>query len=1014
VARVSSPTLLGRSDALARLDAAWVRAGSGRPGVVLLAGEAGIGKSRLLREAAALAQAAGGIVALGSCLHLGSAPLPLAPVTGIIRQLSRSADGTVLTALGPATEDPAGLSTLLASAAGPTADLALTEPAARARMFESVLGLTTRLAAYRPVMLGIEDVHWSDPATRDLLTYLTRNATAERLLLVLSLRTDGLAPADPVFGWLAELMRAVDADRIDLERLGSGDVAGLVAAITGAAPGPRVLDDIWRRSEGNPFFVEELLAAGPGRAPRTLAEILVARVAVLSPTAGRVVRAVAVSGAPIGDQVLAAVLGLDPAVLRDALREPIDAGVLRVDDTGLIRPRHALLGEVIEDSLLVGERRDLHEALARALDEAAPAADDEAAAHAAARARHWDAADRPLEAYRASLDAAQAATSVFAHSQAATHLARALELGPRLAEPPTRDERVETLLRAADAFDLAGDPDAAIDCVRQALSLVDEDEDPRTGGALHSRLGYLRWVTGHTEAALAEHHSAVALVPPEPPSAQRAHALAALAGALMGAGRYAESRSHAEVAVTVAARAGAALEESRARTILGSDLVALGELEGGIAELRAARRLAERDGPLDVLVVAHHNLALNLLLADQRDEAVSEAVAGRDLARRVGLGRRYGPHLTGVAVDALFRSGRWDEAAELADPELAAQPVSRAMLYLSAVRVRLHAARGETGLAAERLAALEQVGGDDLDPDLRAYLALARSETALASGRRDEALGEAHDGLAALHGSDDEASGLPLLAITARILADTADDARAARRPAEAAAAGSEAEAAASVAVEVAEHVRTSSARAIAARATADAARAVGDSSAGQWSAAADAAEDAGLPLLAAEARLEQARSMLRTRTDRQAAATALRSANEAAVNLGAQPLLAAVATLARLARIEIGPSPGDADELASSDAGSPATSRSDAALPGPFATSLSARELEVLRLVADGRSNGQIADALFITRKTASAHVTHILDKLGVGNRLEAAMTAARLGLLEPVDAGDEERSGR
>ena len=114
------------------------------------------------------------------------------------------------------------------------------------------------------------------------------------------------------------------------------------------------------------------------------------------------------------------------------------------------------------------------------------------------------------------------------------------------------------------------------------------------------------------------------------------------------------------------------IQESRARNVLGSDLVALGEPDAGLAELRESRRLAGLAGTLDWLVVAHHNLALNLLLADHRAEAVEEAIAGRDLARRMGLERRYAPYLVGVGADALFRSGRWDEAVTLADETLAA------------------------------------------------------------------------------------------------------------------------------------------------------------------------------------------------------------------------------------------------------------------------------------------------------------------------------------------------------
>ena len=1005
----------------------------------MLAGEAGIGKSRLLRELAARSEDRGGLALVGACLRLGDSPMPFVPIAEIVRPLARSPDAEVRRALDGARAD---LAALVPSLAGEGADHAvsadavdgsrpdanappsrdLTESSARARLFEGILALAGRLAVRRPVLLGIEDVHWSDPATRDLVTFLARNLVEERILVVLTLRTDGLSRADPVVGWLAELLRVLAAERIDLDRLVVDDVGRQVEAITGRAPTAESLRTIWQRSEGNPFFVEELVASGAaGRpedairldlgasVPRTLAEVLLSRVAVLSASARGVVRAVAVAGVPVEEGVLDAALDLGAAELVAALREPIDAGLLRVDEAGRVRPRHALLGEIVEASLLAGERRALHEALATALDAAPAGAGEAAAAISAARARHWLAADRLPEAYRASLDAADAASAVFAHEEAAGHLALALDLGPRLSPPASVEARVALLLRAVDASDLAGDAATAIDHVVEALALVDEGGDAVAAGSLYSKLGYLRWVSGQGEAAFEAHRRAVALVPPEPPSPERARVLAALGGALMGAGRYAESRTICEEAVRVAERSGATSEESRARNMLGSDLVALGQVDDGLAQLRGARRLAGLGGPRDLLVVAHHNLALNLLLADHRDEAVREALAGRDLARRVGLERRYAPHLVGVAADALYRSGRWTEAAILADEMLAVVPASRATLHLVAVRARLHAGRGESEEAAALLAEAAATDGNDIDPDLGAYLALASAEVAFAAGAVGDALAAARAGLAALEGSDDETSRLPLLAAAARALAELAEDARAGRDAVDAASAATEARSLAEEAGRIAGRLQTPAAAALAARAAADAGRAAGEPAVTAWQDAVDAADGGGLGALAAEARLGLADALLRSRGDRSLAESALRAAATAASALGARPLAATIGALARRARVDLSPSSGGPGA-----AGSPASATGVSGLVvgetskaagtrAPRASSLSERELEVLRLVAEGRTNGQIAEVLFITRKTASAHVTHILDKLGVSNRLEAAMVASRLGLLPP-----------
>ncbi len=1011
---ISSPTLVDRVVELERLRDVWLAVEAGQPRFVLLSGEAGIGKSRLLREFGIGVEARGGRILTGACMQLGEMPLAFLPVAEMVRRLWRSGDPAADAALEPARRELAALVPALAggeparAADGDRRAADLGQAAARARLFEAILGLFQRLAAERPLLVGIEDVHWSDPATRDLVTFLVHNLDVERLLVLATLRVDGVARSHPVMPWLAELLRGPAAERVDLPRLAEGDVGDQVAAITGTVPEAGSIRALWRRSDGNPFFVEELLAAGEDRArarpgppedrdgiPVSLVDVLLARVGTLPPEVERVVHAVAVAGTPVEEDLLEDALGVPAADLRSALRTPIEAGLLRVDEAGRVCPRHALLGEAIEASLLAGERRDLHEALARAFDDAAAAGGEAGASIAAARARHWLAADRPEEAFPAALDAADAASAVYAHAEASRHLLDALEIDRLRTTPLDPAARIALLMRAAEALDIAGDDDAGFRAATEALALVDEAADPATAGVIHGKLGYFRWLRGAGEEALAEHRRAVALVPSEPATPERAQVLAALGGALMAMGHYAESRDVSREAVRIAETAQAVVPECRARNVLGSDLVALGEVAAGLEELRESRRLAALGGTLDMLIVAHHNLALNLLLADHRDEAIHEALAGRDLARRLGLERRYAPYLAGVAADAMFRSGRWDEAAALADDSLAAVPGSRSVLYLVAVRARLHAGRGETNDAADRLEAAARLAGDDPDPDLAAYVALANSEAALLSGLPAEAVEAAGVGMQALEGSDDAGSEIPLLAVAAEATAELAADAVAGREADRARTLAADAATLAGRARELAAVSPTRSALALAARAEAEAARAAGEPAVDRWGAAVEAADDAGLVFSGAAARVRYAEAMLLSRSAREPAAMAIRSARDAAVWLGAVPLLDRVLELARRARVDLDRAPVEA--LAA-----------EASRPRPAST-LSERELEVLRLVAQGRSNGQIADELFITRKTASTHVTHILDKLGVSSRLEAAMTASRLGLLPPDEADDQ-----
>ena len=244
--------------------------------------------------------------------------------------------------------------------------------------------------------------------------------------------------------------------------------------------------------------------------------MLLGRVDALPPDVERVVHAVAVAGTPVEEALLERALGVPAVELRGSLRTPIDAGLLLVDEAGRVGPRHALLGEAIEASLLAGERRDLHEALARAFDGAHVAGGEEGASIAAARARHWLAADRPTEAFSASLDAAAAASAVYAHGEASRHLLDALDLDRRRPDPLSPADRVALLVRTADVLDIAGDDEAAMDLSTEALGLVDEVTDPTTAGVIHGKLGYFRWLRGAGDEALAEHRQAVALVPSDP------------------------------------------------------------------------------------------------------------------------------------------------------------------------------------------------------------------------------------------------------------------------------------------------------------------------------------------------------------------------------------------------------------------------------------------------------------------------------------------------------------------
>ena len=656
--------------------------------------------------------------------------------------------------------------------------------------------------------------------------------------------------------------------------------------------------------------------------------------------------------------------------------------MLLIGDDGRIGFRHALVREVAAEELLPGERRELHERLASVLSERTELAEPSPAGAAAELAFHWEGAGRSSEALGAAIDAGAAAARVAAWADADRQYERALRLADATQLPEGID-RVELLRRAAEAAELSGDLPRAQTLIDGALAVAEETGE--RVALLHARHGYLRWTQGDNDGSLAAYERGLALLPKKPPSAARARILGSLAGALLGLGRYDEGRTVASDGVACAEAAGAKSEESRARNVLGSILVALGDVEEGIAQLELSADLAAEAGPSDMRVIGPYNLAVNLAMAGRLREAQAAAARGVEAARTEGLQRRYGMDLAALEGDVLTRLGRWDDAAEVMNAGLALDPSGRGTIYLATARGRLHALRGDVETARSWFSIADELAEGQIDADLAGYLARARAETALVDGDADSALAIARDGLIPLEGADDHFVRSPLLVLTIQAAAEVAEAGRAAQAGAEPAA---------EVATALAElESQTASApmvAAIKAHAVAEASRMDGESDPELWADAAARYGEIPDPFGVAYARYRSAEAILRRDGIKADVGALLRDAADDAAALGALPLYRSIETLARRARV-----PMDRPEPAKL---APERERRPAGL--------SAREIEVLRLVADGRSNGEIGEALFISRKTAGVHVTHILDKLGVANRVEAAMAAGRLGLLDdPVE---------
>jgi len=522
--RVASPTFVGRVEELHVLEAARVRVADGDPAVVLVGGEAGVGKTRLVAELTARCAADGIRVLVGGCVPVGDGALPYAPVVEALRGLLGDVGvAAVRELVGPSWPE---LARLLPALGEPRAGGGPPDQAAQARLFELLLGLLGRLCEETPLVLVVEDLHWADRSTRDLLAFLVRNLRRERVLLVVTYRSDetGRARLGP---FLAELDRAGPVDRIELPRFQRPEVAAQLTGILGEAPAADLVEATFARSEGNPFFTEELLEAvraGSRELPMTLRDLLLGRITGLPEPARHVLGVAAVAGRPLSHRLLAAVAGLDEPRLDGALRAAVDHQLLVTrhgeDGYGF---RHALLQEVVYADLLPGERARVHAALAAALTAQPGWAGGTSATVAAELAYHWEAAGDLERALPAAVQAGTAAERSVALAEAHRHYERALQLWdrvPRAAELVSVDQT--TLLeRAAEAAHLVDADPRAVERIQAALAGVDPATDPVRAGLLHERLGRYLWLT-LDEAALPAYKEAVRLVPAEPESVERA------------------------------------------------------------------------------------------------------------------------------------------------------------------------------------------------------------------------------------------------------------------------------------------------------------------------------------------------------------------------------------------------------------------------------------------------------------------------------------------------------------
>lgn len=1039
--------LIGRQRELAVLAAALETAAAGETARVVIEGPLGSGVTRLLDE---LEARLGDMSEVLVCRGRAYAPLAGVPYSALGNALApvlgRLADAELRIVAGESTEDLASLLPGLGdrlSRLTPAPPPGPQAPDQRgARVQESLLGVIERLAGLVDgvVCLVLEDLEHSDPGTREFIGALLRVSRRLPLALLLSYHPDEISRSHPAWDFLRRLHDYPQVETLPLRLFGRDDLFALVEDLYGTPPSLSLGAAIMEGSHGNPLVASQLVAAQRQlegvRLSDPLAEIIQARLDPIPAQPLRVLRVLAAARRPVSETELVGLALPDGHLPRPALAVALESG-LAVSGEGGLAIVHDLCAEPIEAQMLAPERQALHAAVAKLLDSGA-----------AERAWHWDAALRGPEARAAHLAAAEEAAVIEPGQTALSHFQRAIELSDadQLADG-------SLLAAAAEAAEAGGS-------FRRAGTLVEQAIERRAGGRvekllagssvadrvaageLSERLGRYRRAAGDPVGGRRALEQAVVLIPADA-GAPRALALAELAQQLMLDGEFANSARLAEQArgTAAAAEPPALFEHAHATCTLGVDMGWLGEIDRGLALLEEAGEGARRAGRLDEMMRVYANRTTLLDLDSRREQALAVVKEGLAEATRGGLQLTYGAFLRGNAADILFQLGRWNEAEQECRAALEFQPAGFAwfspILYLALVLVESRADEEAARLIGQTVLQLETVPAGQWS----ALVQRAAVSLALWRGDPSDARRAAESHWERVVATGD---AVQIAASASTILEACAATAERGRERRDFSAVADSGELAARVLAVAERSVATSGlpptlgarreAELHLATARAHLGRLRGRASAEEWADVATRWRAIPIPYQVAKARWWEAAGALEARSSRSVASDAIREAWQIAGELPARPLRRALFDLATRARI---PLPDDAglvaipiEPLAPLPVGSGLLSTQAAPMPdgrrdgatapstatgraiaerlnagsarlAPARFGLSPRESEVLLVLAEGRTNREIGERLFISERTVAVHVRRILAKLGVNGRTEATGLAIRLGLV-------------
>ncbi len=959
VSGVVSGVLVGRAAEVAELADA---VGDEQVAAVLIGGEAGIGKSRLVAEFSRRLDPSV-LTLIGRCPELGSTAVPFAPFVAALPSVVRRLGVDGVAALLPPQPALARWLPQLAVRSGLPAI-----ESDRTQLFGEVLMLLEQLGTQRPVVLVLEDLHWADQGTRELLAFLVANLAERQVLLIGTYRP---AESGPLRDLVAQLRRNPAVRIVAPQPLTRHEVGRQLAALLGSEPAPEAIARVFERSGGNPLFIEAL-SRSPERIPADLTDLLLSFLSGLGDAGRVVVAAAAVIGSPVRHDMLAALSELPAASLLAAVRELIDRQLLLTTDTGY-EFRHVLIRQTVYEDLLPAERARMHARLVEILR--TRRATLPSPVYYAELAHHAEASDDLRQALIAYWKSAAVLDDAAAQLDP---LQRVVDLWDRLAAAEllgtTKSAALEQL---AAACDRSGEVVRGIAAVDDALASVDPAIDPSRAARLYLLRAALRSRTGAGPGADVDR--ALELLPVQPPTLLRAEVLAARAVHRVFTGDPAGAAEDATAVLrTVESPADIAdagldfgpgygptpdpvrIARLTARAHAYRGLASADDIDTAIVCFEQARLAAELSSDTRIAVdVAVWESAV-LVGAGRYEAAIGVVQRGLRAAQAAFRFEESGPILFVKWAQALTALGRWPEALGVVDDVQLTQlpPLSVAALRLSYAKIAL--AQGDTEQAQRLAAQAATLLGDGVWAQqyriqlhvLRTALAMQHGDMEAARAILDQSVA---DGTAVLTAHPHET--WPLLALSARVP----------QVPAELRA--------------LADSMPQTSPVAIAHSAVF---RAHTTGTALDWSTAADAWGALSQPYEHAQALLAAAESGV-AEGNRVSAIAALRLAVSRATELGAVPILDAAQQLALRARLTVDNPP----------AGSPSPN----AAPRGFG--LTARELDVLRLVAKGMSNRSIATELFISPNTAGVHVSRILTKLGASSRTEAAAIAHRHNMI-------------